>query len=321
MAEFREDTGRDEDSPEAWVHEQLSFVDESGNRVCRFRIEGKELRTDRWRTLVNAYRKADDTAATLTERLSKQAERARVRYVQVSAWFARGKVPVSLFGEWPVEVPDDIDIDDDTDATPMSVHRDATTMLHEAGARMYRQASQNNDRLMHALLAMVRANLDNSHERLKAHEDERNSLMDERMTLLDAYRTIAVERDSAVISKDRFDTALQMGKTVTDAVAFRLTHGVHAKDSKYDTIVRIIGGLGESLDDKQRKSLDDILSPHQLSAIVELFSDADGYVDKVEKARERKQAKATENNKQQAKKKPRKKAQKTEQEAAPDGQA
>lgn len=255
-------------SPEAWVSECLSLVDEDGNSVRRFHVEGRDLRSGPWRAVVSVPRQTND-AAGVRARIDREVTQAGVKHARVGAYFKGSRTPVSIL-RWPVDPgPDDLTPEDE---------------LEPSATGIVRQALHHNEALLSKLLQVQGQTLTYLAAQNEHLEKEREGVFAERVELIKVLRDVYLEEDERNAKTERSKKIGQSLGTIVDAIAFRLTGGVVAGNTREQVLVGALKRWGLSVTDEQAEALARFLTPEQLILLQELTTEPAEVVTKGQKA-------------------------------------
>ncbi|TPV93785.1 MAG: hypothetical protein B7733_18680 [Myxococcales bacterium FL481] len=251
----------DDETPEAWVRKVVGLEDSTGAAVAKLRLEVRQTRAEPFRRLLEIPLRGR-SPTEVVHQIETEAGNSGYRMVRVSAWFSRGKAPVSIF-LWPT---DDAAIEEEEG-------------LGGKPSDVLRQTLRHNEVLMTTMMNSQTMAM----RHLVAENDKLSKLAEqhlaERLELIELIRQQRIGAAEEVSTMKRGDALLGMGQTLTNAVAFWMTHGKGNPSAREDVLLKMLRGLGQSLSSEQVAMLEQTLSAEQFAVLHELTRDPKAYGD------------------------------------------
>ena len=266
----------DDETPEAWVRKIVGLEDSTGAAVAKLRLEVRQTRAEPFRRLLEIPLR-DRSATEVVHQIETEAGNSGYRMVRVSAWFTRGKAPVSIF-LWPT---DDAAVEEEENfgGKPSDV---------------LRQTLRHNEVLMSTMMnsqQMAMRHLASENDKLSKLAEQH---LAERLELIEMIREQRLGVVAETSKAKRGDALLGMGDTLMNAVAFWMTNGKGNPGAREDVIVKMLRGLGQSWTPEQLAALQQALTREQFILLFEMTRDPKAYGDAVVNAQAKAKAEATE---------------------------
>ncbi len=256
-----------EDTAEGWCRRVVGLNDGHGQAPAKVRLEVRQTRHEKYSKLLEIPMGAQ-SPNELAIQVQEEAERSGYKDVRVSAFYPNARLPFTS-----IVLPcEDFMLDDEEDETGAGL-----------SASVVRQAVRHNEVMMASMMGMQVAVMRHLGEQNKQLSENSEKLASERLGLIELVRKIKIDSLEDEERVQRNNALTTAGKTLVDAVAFRLTDGQGGNNAREEIMSRMLTGLGESLSEEQSESLRKVLNAEQIVTLSELFKDPKAHADAVAK--------------------------------------
>lgn len=252
-----------------WVYGHLEH--KTGEQpVLTFKIQGRSRSTETWKTLVEIRRTQAETAREVYERVELEAGNQSSRQLQVLAFRARGRIPISCYPIITDVYSDDFDDDDDENLSK-----------GRAASEIVKQTLRHNEALVQCVMRMCGAQT-NAMAKLVERYERREELSDKRhLEAIDALHNLQAADRQGAAEEQKWKAITNSAQELTTAISYKLTSGHGNPEAKSKIMSAALRRLGESLTDEQAERIGTSLRPEQAALLRSLLEDPDHLVEAV----------------------------------------
>ena len=262
----------------SWVAACCDQVTEDGGIVTRFFIQTKLSPQDRkWVNQAAVARMQKESPTDIAAKISAEVDATEASRVRVVAMFATGKIPCSQ-RIWETPLAED----EDEDGSGLG------GTAHDAMAVVVGQTLRHNEVMMARMVTMGDQQIRTLTAQNSMLSQQQSQLLADRLELADAQRKLIIETAQTEAENERSSALVDGMKLLMQTVAYKVTGGNVAGDSKYKVLNQILTTIGETISDEQAAALSKILDPKQMMALSSILEDPAGKVEQIEEHRAKK---------------------------------
>lgn len=259
---------------ETWCQKIVGMDDGYGHIPNRVRLEVRQTRHEKWQRLLELPI-GTLSPAEVAHKIAEEADRSGYKNCRASSWYPGAKTAFSLY-----TIPnEDIGLGDDIE--------DEVENPQGLSIAVVRQSIRHTEVLMQAMMQMQVGVMRHLGEQNRQLTESAEKLASERLELIDLVRKVKLESLDDENRAQRNTAIVDAAKTLTNAVAFRMTDGKGGDNAREELMSTMLQGLGKTITEEQDAELRKILTAEQLITLAELFRDPQGHVKKVQDEIER----------------------------------
>lgn len=261
-----------QDSPLAWIAQQME-TGEAETPVYHFKIQAKERQGDRWAIKCDIRRRADDTPERIHDRIEREAARQNCAELRIIATVRQSQTPVSTF-PWPTDFIGDPEVDDH-----QADDKDGSLVA------LLKQSHRHNEFMLSALLKVCGSQASLTQQMQQQSKQQQEAIWAERLEMMALVKGFHDDKAEREAEKVKWETLGHAGKTMAEAMAYKLTQGKVAPDAKANILDGALRRFGSSITPEQAEALGSILTQPQLIALNALTTAPADTAEKIRKAR------------------------------------